>query len=121
MPPKCQIIIDTLLKGSFSILLFQYLTFLYCCPLSYCSSNFAIAKVVAHNLFAAFLTSATVISLLKVITKGNRRLFAIAFKSKKERQLWLYIWKSDNFKESNQEKKTRKKQRRKKSTPVQKH
>ena len=37
----------------FPILLSQYWTFLYCPPFSYRSSNFAIAKVVALNLFAS--------------------------------------------------------------------
>ena len=37
----------------FPKLRYQYWTFLYCYPLSYCSSNFAIAKVVA--LFASIL------------------------------------------------------------------
>ena len=37
----------------FPILRQQYWTFLYCSPFSYRSSNFAIAKVVALNLFAS--------------------------------------------------------------------
>ena len=36
----------------FPILRQQYQTFLYCSPFCYRSSNFAIAKVFAHNLFA---------------------------------------------------------------------
>ena len=38
----------------FPILLSQYWTFFQCSPFSYCSSNFAIAKDVALNLFAYF-------------------------------------------------------------------
>ena len=39
----------------FQILQKQYWTFLYCSQFSYCSSNFAIAKVVAFCRLASFL------------------------------------------------------------------
>ena len=42
-------------KIIFPIMQQQYWTFLYCTPFSYCSSNFAITKVVALNLFASIL------------------------------------------------------------------
>ena len=96
----------------FPILLSQYWSFLYCSLFSYRSSNFAIAKVVALNLFgdsimASFLycipysyrssnycdrNSCRSFTLLKALAKSNDNIFAIAFKSEKERQL-----KSDNL------------------------
>jgi hypothetical protein len=41
----------------FPIWQLQYWTFLYCSSISYCSSNFRIAKVVALNNFASFFVS----------------------------------------------------------------
>ena len=87
-----------------------FFNLLYCSPFSYRSSNFVIAKVVALNLFASIfvlflqigswllfcIASHIVITLpcrfftlLKALAKSNGNLFAIAFKSEKERQLSL--------------------------------
>ena len=104
---KCEIIFVTLS---------QYWTFLYCSPFSYTSPNFAIAKVVTLNLFASIFmsfvdwlmasflycfpysyrssnycdsNSCRSFTLLKALAKSNGNLFAIAFKSEKERQLSL--------------------------------
>ena len=53
--------------------------FLYRSPFSYRSSNFAIAKVVALNLFASNICCS--FTLLEALAKSNGNLFAIAFKS----------------------------------------
>ena len=94
---------------------------------SYCSSNFAIAKVFDFNLFASFFVSVLYVgslllfviafhicnrfsnycnsfsfrsfSLLKAMAKSNRKLFFIASKIEKERQLTN----SNNFRKSDKE------------------
>ena len=84
----------------------------FCSPSSYRSSNFAIGKVFALDLFASlfvyvlyiglwllFCVASHIFSLLKLL-----HLFAIASMSEKELQL---SWESDIFPESNQEKKQR--------------
>ena len=81
----------------FTILRQQYWTFLQWSTFSYRSSNFAIAKVVVLISLLQFLyefcrfTLPTMRSftLLKALAKSNSNLFAIAFKSEKERQLSL--------------------------------
>ena len=98
----------------FRILRQQYWSFLYCSLFSYRSSNFPIAKIVTLNLnfcmsfvlwfMASFLycfpysyrssnycdsNSYRSFTLLKALAKSNDNLFAIAFKSEKERQLSL--------------------------------
>ena len=88
----------------------QYWTFIYCSSFSYRSFNFAIAKVVALNLFASIFVSGPLFmasflycsfysfcssyycdsnscrsfTFLKVIAKSKSTQIAIAFKSKKE-------------------------------------
>ena len=53
--PICKIVFGTLSKCTFfPILRKKYWTFLYCSLISYFSSNFPIAKVVALNLSASF-------------------------------------------------------------------
>ena len=113
----CPIKMDT-----FTILRQQYLSFRYCSPFSFRSSNFAIAKVVALNLFASFfvsdlmigswllfciasyivialpnycITTATVVALLRA--QSCERIV---------KEIFL-LSKRDNIRESNQEKKQR--------------
>ena len=67
-------------------------SFLYCFPYSYCSSNYCDSN------------SCRFFTLLKALAKSNSNLFAIAYKSEKERQVIFSLSpirarKSNNFKE----------------------
>ena len=128
LPSKCEIFFYPLKMVIFPILRQQYWTFLYCSPVSYRSSNFAIAKVVAlcFNFCMSFIdwfiasllycfpynyrssnycdsNSCRSYTLLKALAKSSGNLIAIAFKSEKERNYrYRDSWKSENFrKEAN--------------------
>ena len=113
MPPKCDI---------FPILRQQYWSFLYCSPFSYRSSNFAIAKVVALNLFALFLqidlwlvcciASHIVITLLNTERAIVVALLRYQNRQRKVTEIFSLLplrarRKSDNLRERNQAKKQR--------------
>ena len=63
---------------NFLILRKQYWTFLYCSPISYHSSNFAIAKVFAPNFFAYFFVSILCILIFSIDLRIDIALVNIA-------------------------------------------
>ena len=103
LPSKCEIILLPFKNGNFPILRQQYWTFLYCSPFSYGSSNslcFNFCMSFVDWFMASFLycfpysyrssnyydsNSCRSFTLLKALAKSNGNLFAIAFKSEKER------------------------------------
>ena len=113
LPSKCEIIFVTLS---------QYWTFLYCSQFSYRSSNFAIAKVVALNLFSSIFVSFEdwfMASFLYCFPYSNRssnscdsnscRSFTLSHLRTRKSDNYRYrdSWKSDNFRERAIKKKQR--------------
>ena len=103
---------------NFPILRQQYWTVLYCSPFSYRSSNFAIAKVVALNLFPSIfvcvsqigswllfcIASNIVISLPTIVTAITLEREPSKKRQRTNTKKYAKRIKSDNFTRSNREK-----------------
>ena len=71
----------------FSILRQLYLTFLYCSPFSYCSSNFAIAKVVALGSWLLLCIALPTIAIAIVVVIFGRAITLGREPSKKNKEI----------------------------------